>query len=336
MVARSTVRIAIAVGLGTVACASALAACSLDAIGRLAVVFEGEDVSAPGVPSDPETPDREADAAVAGPTCAHTCIAAPAGWTGPFAVSQGASECGQEDLARNWARSVGSASAAPPAECTCACGAISASCDVRLRANFRQANCRGNISSYTIPADGGCRPISVTDLLERSDQYSSPRCPPIADASIPKIDASIDTVGCFPKNPEGCEAGVCFPPVGSAQLCVRFAGDAGAAAEAGVACPPEFPNAVSLAAGLEDSRACSPCACVPRGNWQCTNVQVTAYRNDNCTGGTAAVNAGCASGYGNYDSARVTSFTVTGQCDPDGGKPIGTVVQVPGEQICCK
>jgi hypothetical protein len=120
---------------------------------------------------------------------------------------------------------------------------------------------------------------------------------------------------------------------------VRLAADAGAGApgaDAGVACPTEYPNAVSLSGGVEDTRGCSPCTCVPRAGWGCTGVEVTVYDNMDCTGSRTTVSAGCASGYGDYESARVTRWSVTGSCDPYGGTPIGNVVQVPGEIICCK
>lgn len=294
-------------------------------VSGLADLEIGDDPTASGVDEDAST---DADAPPAVCTAPSRCLGPPPGWEGPFVVANGAACPASFD--RAWERLGPGDAAAPPAQCGCSCGAITGSCNVTLL-GYGDDFCGTAPLSYPM-TPGQCRPLQQTNRSAfRATATANATCPPIPSTTVERLDAGVATVGCSPVAPPRCDQGVCLPasPPPATRVCVRpiLGGEP--------PCPPSFPDKIALAAGLEDTRGCSPCACTAVAP-TCT-YSINVYGALNCGGGargpvTAAV---CVDENG-IDSARLGPVTVAGSCSPSGGSPTGGVTTTVEGALCCE
>lgn len=270
-------------------------------------------------------------------TCAapSTCRAAPPGWIGPYVLElpdggSGTLAC-PAAFVRAWERSQAADAAAPPATCACSCGSFAGTCAVTVT-DYQDSRCmQGGAPhvlqpSVCVPTDGGPRSFRASTAIQGG-------CPADASVNVPPLGVIPSAVGCAPSQPEGCEAGVCFPPppVG-ARLCVRSSteDDGGAAP----ACPAEYPVPLALSAGVEDTRGCSACKCTAIAR---CNFTYSLYTSPICGlfgQGTQRSDIGCYSPSGIL-SERLGSASVTGSCLATGGAPIGGVIGQTASTMCC-
>lgn len=302
----------------------ALAACALiSGAADLEIVSPEPDAAAEAETPPPPPPPPVEGGVDAGSACSGTCVAAPTGFEGPFAVRLGDDTtplaC-PPGLARAWERSGASLdAAAQPAECTCTCGG-GTSCSLTLT-EYSIA-----CSSFGIPRAvqaGACAELSTATF--RVSGSSTSACAPDASVRVPAFGGGA-AIGCGTDDRAGCTSGVCLPPVPSdARVCVRpIAGGA-------QACPAAFPEELSLKAGTEDTRGCTPCRC-GRTSTSCA-VDVDAFSLSMCAGSATKTDGGCTTVRG-ADSVRVVDAGAP-PCVPEGGAPKGGVTTAPAVTLCC-
>ena len=317
-----------------VACLSACALIS--GVGDLEIV--ATDAPEAGVDAVAAPPRDEAGPADAGPTCAapSRCLAAPAGWEGPFAVvlakqNKGDALACPPALTRDWERADLTDAAIPPAKCACGCGPVGGTCNVTLTEYTQSDVCVGN--AITRPLTSACLKLGASTVSLKAASTAVATCPPDASTTIPPLDAGTSALGCSPTAPEGCATGVCMPTLPpTARLCVRPAGgtDGGPAA----ACPADYPDEITLSAGVEDTRGCTPCSCAANATCsftyqtftsdQCTTTP-RVYSDTNCHFTLSRRNGG----------ANVADASVAGSCTPSGSSPKGSVDVRPALTLCC-
>lgn len=277
---------------------------------------------------DPNEPEMKLPERIA-PRCSSPsrCLVAPAGWEGPFVVATGA-EC-PSGFDRRWERLGAGDAAAPPAQCTCSCGAIGGSCSMQL-VGYTGLACNGPAINAVLEQSGACVPVAqagIDSFRAVATPLPGATCPVVESTSVERIDAGVTTVGCAPSAPAPCGEGLCFPPSEGSRLCVRSReGDA-------PSCPASYPERVAISEGLEDTRGCSACTCSAQpacvysymlfGLPGCINA--TAVRADNA----------CMT-KGGVESAKLTSLSIAGGCTPNGGRPIGGVQAKATEHLCCE
>jgi hypothetical protein len=191
-----------------------------------------------------------------------------------------------------------------------------------------KGGCSGNPTSLTPMGDGGCLQNRNASGVRGLGTITQQSCPALADASVSPLGAASLAIGCVGATPGGCDAGACTPPTPTgSRLCVRAPDGADARA-----CPEEYPEPVALPAGVEDTRGCSPCTCVP--NAVCTPT-VEYHDPDDCSEGRVVYTSTTCVDRGGTDSVRLRSVAITGACTPSGGAPSGGVAPRPASTLCC-
>jgi hypothetical protein len=270
------------------------------------------------------------------PTCAApaTCVAAPTGWDGPFAVvlsdANGRGLTCPPAFVRSWARSGASTAdaSAPPATCTCACGALTGTCAITMN-DHDDSRCTDAPSKRVLTV-GACVPTAGgSDSWRATAAVTSASCAPDASVAVTPVGGDAGAIGCVPTSPAGCATGACFSPVPTGvRLCVRPQGTGNTDR-----CPPEFPGEVTLASGVEDSRACTACTCPASPSCAFT---YGLYGKDNCGALAAApISDTNCHAPNEVDGIKLTASGVAGSCAPSGGKPTGGVQAMGESRLCC-
>ncbi|MEZ4257585.1 MAG: hypothetical protein R3B36_00875 [Polyangiaceae bacterium] len=269
------------------------------------------------------------------PTCdaPAKCMTAPAGWDGPFAVllsgldGRGLLQC-PPAFTRGWERTGSTADAsAPPATCTCACGALSGSCAVTM--NDHDDDKCVEAPDKRVLNVGACVPTAGgADSWRATAAVVSAGCAPDASVSVTPLGGDGGVLGCVPATPEGCGAGACVPPAPKGtRICVRPPdGDPSGA------CPPEYADAVKLASGVEDSRGCTACSCPATPGCSFT---YGLYEKENCLGNQSTIVSDSNCYAPGANGIKLLTASVTGSCAPAGGKPTGTVKTTGDTFLCC-
>jgi hypothetical protein len=280
------------------------------------------------VTSPPDAGPTDAQASCAAPA---RCVAAPPGWDGPFAVllakeGSGGSLACPAALTRSWERADMTDASIPPAQCTCSCGALGGTCSVTISEYAQNDACLGNPATFPLTTNV-CRVLAERTDSFRAMSTATAACPPDASTTLPAFDAGSSAIGCSPTEPAGCAGGVCMPALSPpTRLCVRPTG-----ATAG-ACPADYPDELTLSAGVEDTRRCSPCSCNAAATCPFTygaysssscSTSMRAYADTDCH--TASFRRG----------VKLTDASVAGACVPEGGAPTGSVDVRPSLSLCC-
>lgn len=193
---------------------------------------------------------------------------------------------------------------------------------------FSQEDCAGSLDKKTLQV-GECVDTDNADGF-RAAAVPSGSCPVEATSAIPPVGASTIAVGCSPPPGTGsCSSGGrCMPPLPSgARLCVR-------PNDAAAACPTDFSQEVALSAGVEDTRACTPCTCAAAGATCAYSYKL--FDDRECVGfGSEFSDTACHAPF-SIDAVKLISASATGTCTPSGGTPAGAVTAQPASKICCR
>ena len=229
----------------------------------------------------------------------HCVPEVPTGWTGPVELgtvgaSQTAPAC---DLGFLGGKTDGwEGLTAPPATCTCSCGAQQVTCgSIALTFNATMV-CSSAAGCYTGPAmpAGSCVTLKGSCLATGAGPYASTpaeipvsaTCPAVPGVTKPATswtsavracDSSVERVA------SDCTGGdICAPQPGSSfgpSVCIEQMGD--------VACPTSgYVNKTLFFQSVDDTRGCSACTCTASGQ-QCASAGVLEYStSDGSCGGT--------------------------------------------------
>lgn len=300
-----------------------------------------------GIDQPKDRDDTAIDSTNVGTSCtAHCADAPPPGWDGPFAsieTTAAAPPACDGDFPH--AAFDGSSSlVAPPAACTCECGApTGVACSAPVINLFDDNTCTSSCGTKDQPlvAKPGCAVLNVggcggTHAILGASTATGGSCAPSSTATV--APASWSTVhrlcgATAPPDTSSCGAGrVCVPrpalPARPDVLCIASPGD--------VACPAGYPTRTVAYAAFQDTRACSACTCGAPTGASCGTVAATSYGDFACTMGPKPMTApsSCIDMGG-----RSASFTAPvasgGSCAKDGGAPIGDATPTSPTTICC-
>jgi hypothetical protein len=312
--------------------------------------LDATDASHPDATDARTTPDGQADGAHqdsgadAGSAC--TCVPeAPAGWTGPLEIYEGmggppppapppCSGAYGTDVYDGTASPV-----APPATCTCACGAPSnATCPDPVANYFSDSACTVSCGTTNQSISADCIGLGLSGCSGAYFTLTQPAaggtCAPIftADVTPPAWKAAVRL--CQPTVPPtatGCLAGsVCAPTTESlfeSNYCVSRIGAA--------ACPSGYPISRTYDQSFSDTRGCTPCTCGAHA--ACAGGGVATYPQPSCNGTEKAYLAplGCTSLAGATDATPITATPSGGPCSPAGGTTTGMFTPTAPTTICC-
>jgi hypothetical protein len=266
--------------------------------------------------------------------CLGECINLGPGWNGPVVVADGstppACTSGEEPQFEAFSDLV-----APPAECTCSCGAADVECpetgDILNRGAPDAFSCVMFVSPVWQDEVGpGCNDIpnalDLSELLLQVDQPGSLAgfsCDPLETTEVPAAEWGSGWSGCTADASVG-ECDVCDTQIGG--MCIWQEGD--------VDCNvPGFPVKSLLHTGFSDGRDCSDCSCgAPSG---ICSADVTYRSGDTCNLGN--VGSGQAGDCVDVEFARGANVTFfdTFSCDASAVSPTGSVVGEGPITTCC-
>lgn len=278
---------------------------------------------------------------------AFKCItAAPAGWSGPFALytgaPSGAPSCPGDAPLAELSGNAG-LSAVPAAQCTaCSCTASAISCGKSTATPFANSGCTGACGVGPINVSSGscerayCNGVSEAVTIYLSAPALSATCTPQASKPTPTLPAltfATRTLGCrAPKLAQvDCKAGeICATLAGSpfqTGLCIAQNGD--------VACP-AGPYSVKKALtyrDVTDTRDCGACAC-GSATGTCA-ATATPYGDIGCGGALQAPVAvpGCVPHGAKFKMVSTPPGTAT--CPASGGAATGTAALATPVTVCC-
>ncbi len=268
----------------------------------------------------------------ADPECgAFECVAIPAGWQGPVALSTG--PCGG-DLGAEIYDLITSFTAAP-AECTCECGAPQNACETFRVRGYTNQTCSNGQNNLTVSA-GAC--ANVSNAIDGKDSFQitldnneiGGSCQASVETTLPMVASTTQRVCGASAAPGGCQQGTCGPSTG---FCIFQEGSA--------TCPSGFTQALVAHQSLNDTRACSNgCFCgSPAGT--CT-ATAQIFESSNCGAGTqvASSSLDMCEAFG-FDlsgphTVLITASSASVSCSASGlGLPTGAVTAVSPVTVCC-
>lgn len=309
--------------------------------------------------SDPlEALDREEDAAASTARTAETkedagaesctCIPAiPDGWQGPLGIHEaaGTSLAGLPPCRGAYDVHVldGSTSPnAPPASCSCSCGAPSGiACSAPVMTFFADKDCLTPCGDPTT-VTAACSVLDTTGCTGPRFSISASvptggSCAPVASSEIAPVTwgASARLCALSPNvKLEVCDGGgICAPrttlPFVTGARCIARSGEH--------ACPAGYPHATTYYDGGSDTRACSACTCGSPEGASCAGAIAKGYSGAVCGGSvqlTTAAPASCAP-LKNATSAVFEPAVTGGACAPSGGQPVGAFTPMTATTVCC-
>jgi hypothetical protein len=278
---------------------------------------------------------------------------APAGWEGFFRVNTTPYSNDMPSMCPDGSAPTTYFDTPNPGDCSaCSCGAWeNASCTAPPIACYNQSNsCGGNtlLDLSQLVADGSCfdvpgigmSPPRSCKLTGNAAVADMGACQPSGGElmfSEPWMNRD-DVCGQAIGGGKGCGNKKACVPKGDGDyngpICVRKTGMN--------MCPQLFPNAVEVATGGTDDRACAACQCAVSGV-TCSGGAYTVYDQDACGGVTATVNSmNCVDVMqlldGNSGSIEATELpqAAGGTCAQSGGEPTGSVTPDDTVTYCCK
>jgi hypothetical protein len=299
-----------------------------------------------------------------GPLCAGECAPlGPAEWLGPALVWVG--KPGEAPECPASAPVAGDLGFADPSASTlcgaCECDPPQGSCALSTTWTAASAPCPGESAgtthtSFDAPAgwSGGCTaksPVAAGQKCNGVNCVQSLTIAPLTlvesacgvSAGTPPPTLPVITWGSAARSCHGVTAGTCAAP---SELCAPAA-EAGylrcLARDGDHACPAPYTDDHRFFTGVDDTRACSPCACgAPLGS-TCAAL-VTAYADGACSAPIASVTVdttkpACVdilpSGAALGSKLAQEPLYGAGACAASGGEPTGAVVPTNPITICC-
>lgn len=287
-------------------------------------------------------------------TCSLTCeTAPPPGWTGPVALSvtpasQGAAPpCGAGFDATPAFDGYADLTASAPTCSACSCDAPSnVGCSGPTMAFYLEGTCTTPTGNpLTVSSSCSTTPFTAQGVTLTGPAAAGGTCPSSGGA----LTAATPTWGqvaraCGPSSApaqDSCGAGqVCAPSPSapfSSGACVMQAGMA-------TACPAAYPSGPQLFyAGVDDARACTPCACAGPAGGTCSSptpaVDIAVTPVCAVTMGTLDAPSTCMSfqGLEFVTLASLPTLTDPGTCTlAGGGAPTGTASGAGATSFCCE
>jgi hypothetical protein len=287
--------------------------------------------------------DQDGDADCADDDCtARTCVEeAPAGWSGPVLLYEGAAppECSggyPDEAARG-----GTAVTAGAASCsTCSCTPADPGCASFLNFETSTASACDDANACSTSINSSCAVLmspcftTPTGYVETHLAGTPPTCAPSAqDPTLPDANWDAHAIACGPDHAlqrAGCDSGeVCAPePAFDGAFCIVDDGD--------VDCPAgPYTDRRVYFTDIADTRNCSDCSCTHDCSytWRvfdaadatCATPLLTLTQANQCasvtpSAGTIRVNV---------------SIAGTGECAPSGGAPTGSAEGDAPITACC-
>jgi hypothetical protein len=307
-----------------------------------------------------ESPDgeRPADAGVESSASGIACGAAslcvpqpPTGWQGPYAIIEASGSpplpslpsCPTQGYSQDVYDGMGDASA-PPASCTCACGAgEGGTCSPPTTLDYVNPKASCGACSAAVSLDAGCTPLNIpgsqcTAASIGGGVAAGGACPPLASVAVPAVQWHSEARLCgAPAAPAAgaCSAGAVCAPVAASPVKI----DTYCVATNEVSrCPSAYYTVSRLYYwGGTDSRGCAPCTCGPLTGSACAASAVVTYSDVACTmpHGTLAAPVACNTMAGVRAIAFDGGVPSGGSCVPDGGGPVGDFMPTNPYTICC-
>lgn len=306
-------------------------------------------------PTDAAT---DADAAVdadSGPACPGACVPLPGLWFGPVLLWKGSAgstvDCpaGASEVAYTGFTDLNDAGAATCGACGCEL-APDNNCGPPEHITASNAGCSGP-AGFPAPFDpppgwdGGCSAFDdigtgakslISGPLTLTESCVADAGGPDAATTPARFGSSV--VACAEKvTSSACDENhLCASTAPNFQTCVYQPADV-------PACPPSYPQRISVAEGFDDQRACAPCACVVAPG-ACT-ATLTVYGDSACStflfaralNNTMTAQCDDVPAPGALGSKTLTSVKYAhGSCAPTGGEPTdGGVVATEIATFCC-
>ena len=266
--------------------------------------------------------------------------AAPAGWTGPFALSSASPPDASLVCPQGWAPQAmgGQDLIAPAATCGCDCAPGGGTCSVSV-SYYSDSSCTAVVESAA--SDGGCADLftaSSHGYAIATGVATGMTCAPAPTTAVPAIGWTTGVVLCAPPAIEACADGPCLPapPTGfDGRWCVMAEGEQGCPAGA-------YSEASVVHRNAVDSRACSPCTCDAPASAACPGA-VNVYFLPDCAfgfeAGNMAVSGTCGAapydGADDYWSLAYDGAPPTYACGGPGVAPIGEAAPSEPFTMCC-
>ena len=269
---------------------------------------------------------------------ASTCLAVPAGWTGPIVMALGSRP--GASCTGDWAEEVftgGLDLEADPATCTCGCGPITGlACGGSNVELYNGSNCTGGIVSTPIGsgAYGACVDVSgsTNSFKGAAPPATSGSCPgQLMAMETPPPTYSAYALGCGAKLGAGCD-GACAPPLPAGyDYCVYT--------DASAVCPTEYPipTDVVLRDNIDDTRGCTGCPNCTRDPSAICQADTEVFALPNCVTsiGSAAAEQCTNTATTPAQTARVMlTGNITPACAPGTSNSTGGVT-APTRTVCC-
>lgn len=311
--------------------------------------------------------DGGQDAGDGGPACEGACVPlAPLSWQGPALVWVGpvgaAPGCPDDAPVQGLASGYHGLDGldAGPASCgACSCAGADGGCALPEHMTASNTGCDGGGAPVPVqlpfdppPAwDGGCSsfdkiqpapcpgPGCIRSVTSDPLTLTESCAPETAPASpTPPAGFSTDAVACLGVTYPTCgDPGLTCAPIGASfRTCIFQLGQ-------GEACPDSYPMPLLVAEGLDDKRACTPCACAPAAGGNCRatlSVDVDAvcsFSQFTTNLGTTSQCFDLAQPAAPLGSKSLTKMQYTpGTCSPSGGESTdGGVVATGVATFCC-
>ncbi len=282
-------------------------------------------------------PDAGSDGGAACPADLECAPAAPAGWSGPVVLVSGAGDAAPPacpSTAPSTAFATRSGASAAPTTCNCSCTppATGLTCGSATLG-------RSTSSCLTIPtaiatlADGECRGVTMPNTggwTVSRPPFSAPgtSCTAVPATVIPPVTWTASHRGCGFGTPTSCGAAAACAPtrLTGQRLCVYVDGEA--------SCPSSFPDQLSTAEDVTDTRGCAACSCGGVTGMCSGSVTLT-----NGCPGTLFVSevsvAGCTAAFSTSGVSATADYTATASCPPNAPSPTGTTVPTTTRTVCC-
>jgi len=277
----------------------------------------------------------------------EVCVgSAPAGWTGPVQLYEGAAPPPPCPPSTSLEIEGGSGLSAPPATCsTCTCGApAGVTCGSPTVTLYTDSVCGGascdvgTVTSTCSLLKTGTQCNIAGTLVYVSvapAQATGGSCPPTPEVpSVPPAAWTTNALACAPlATGAACGAGMeCTPsPAAPFVTCIYQAGN--------VSCPSAaYPNKSIVDTNWFDTRTCSACSCGAPGG--CAGGAVLVSTNSACSSGVQnPIPSACKfdgiPGILPYYAEMVTPPSPNG-CTPGGGQPTGGTVPTGPITLCCQ
>ena len=305
--------------------------------------------------------DCRDQAACPGNACPGACVPLlPLGFDGPALLwigpAAGAPECPAEAPQRVYE---GWAEPTAPHECPpCACtepacvfpeGVTASNTDMCLGPQFTELGAPvgwagGCVSAGAVIPASGLGSVTIAPVTARACEVAPQ---PVPSGPGP-VGWGVLALGCQGEVMEGLcnDAGkMCVPAAGRAagaagfRQCVMFLGDGEPA------CPEEYPEGFRFHEAVEDTRACSECACTEAVGPSCT-AMLSTFQDEGCSQGLLSLTVGLgamascndipdpSASLGSMSASWVTN--APGSCVASGGVAVGEVKPILPRYFCCQ